>query len=101
MNSINPRIFKTLLKGSLGISSIVFILITLFPILTSNFELRVTDIKFNIRKSLGYEPSMNSSIALVIQQDSKIWPYSKYSEVLKNISDDSPTVIGIDYHDWH
>ena len=103
MNPINPRIFKTLLKGSLGISLFVFILIVLFPVLTSNFEFKVTDIKFNIRKSLGYEPSMNSSIALVTLDDLKSdsnmgsWPYSDYSKALRNIADGNPTIIGMDF----
>ena len=103
MNPINPRIFKILLKGSLGISLFVFILIVLFPVLTSNFELKVTDTKFNIRKSMGHEPKMNPSIVLVTLDDLKSdssmgsWPYNDYYKVLRNMTDGNPTIIGMDF----
>ena len=34
-----------------------------------SFELKITDLKFNLRSQFNYEPSMNSSIAIVELDD--------------------------------
>ena len=95
--------FKDLLKGGLYTLFITILFIYLFPILTQSFELKITDLKFNLRNQFNYEPSMNSSIAVVeIDDNSKkesgldLWPYSYYADVLNNIAAGNPNSIGAD-----
>ena len=64
--------FKDLLKGGLYTLFITILIVYLFPILIQSFELKITDLKFNLRSNLNYEPSMNSSFAIVeIDDNSK------------------------------
>ena len=95
--------FKDLLKGGLYTLFITILIVYLFPILIQSFELKITDLKFNLRSNLNYEPSMNSSFAIVeIDDNSKkesgldLWPYSYYADVLNNIAAGNPNSIGAD-----
>ena len=50
-----------------GLSAIVvFILLSIFPILTQYFEYKITDLKYSFRSMLDKEPGINSSIVMVI-----------------------------------
>ena len=95
--------WSRLLKGCLYTLFITTLFIYLFPIFTQSFELKITDLKFNLRSKLNYEPSMNSDIAVVeIDDNSKkesgldLWPYSYYADVLNNIAAGNPNSIGSD-----
>lgn len=68
------------------------IVIKIFPGITQNFEYKITDLKFKVRKLFNYEPSLNSSVAVVqIDDESKkesgldIWPYGHYATILEKI----------------
>ena len=102
MNVSSNRL-KHLLKGALYTLFITILIVYLFPILTQSFELKVTDLKFNLRNQFNYGPSMNSSIAIVELDDNSkkdsgldLWPYSYYADVLNNIAAGNPNSIGSD-----
>ena len=77
------------------------IVVKIFPGLTQNFEYKITDLKFKVRKVFNYEPSLNPSVAVVqIDDESKkesgldIWPYGHYATILEKIP--SSNTIGSD-----
>ena len=88
-----------------GIVSVLAISLILwsFPVLTHHFELKITDLKFNLRNHLGNNPDMSSDIVMVnIDDYSKkqsgfdLWPYSYYAETIEKINAGDPTSLGID-----
>ena len=103
MKNASTNNWNPLLKGSLYTLFITILIVYLFPILTQSFELKVTDLKFNLRNQFNYGPSMNSSIAIVELDDNSkkdsgldLWPYSYYADVLNNIAAGNPNSIGSD-----
>ena len=86
--------WNRLLKGCLYTLFITTLFIYLFPIFTQSFELKITDLKFNLRSKLNYEPSMNSDIAVVeIDDNSKkesgldLWLFSTNQCHYQNVPD--------------
>ena len=82
---------------------IVYVVLSIFPILTQYFEYKITDIKYSFRSTLNEEPEMNPSIVMVNldnyskkQSGMALWPYPYYAAVIEKISAGDPTSIGID-----
>ncbi len=104
MSGKSKSIAKPIIMGSLITLISTSLILFLFPFLTSHFELKINDLKFNLRKVFNQEPSINSSIVLVkLDDESKkesklgLWPYSHYTKVLKKIVNGNPTSVGMDF----
>ena len=95
--------YHLILSGIL-IAIITYTILWKFPIITHNFELSISDLKFKFRSNLDYEPELNSDIVLIGLDDvSKInsgyqylWPYKYYAETVKKITQAEPTSFGMD-----
>ena len=89
--------------GGILSAVIVYVFLSIFPILTRYFEYKLTDIKYSFRSMLHEEPEMSSSVVMVnldnyskIQSGMPLWPYSYYASVIEKISAGDPNSIGID-----
>ena len=103
MNKVQSQSNRLLYIGGVLSAVIIYVFLSIFPILTQYFEYKITDIKYSFRSMLNEEPEMNPSIVMVnldnyskIQSGKPLWPYSYYAAVIEKISAGEPTSIGVD-----
>jgi len=103
MNDMQSQSNRALYTGGALSALVVFVLLSIFPILTQYFEYKITDIKYSLRSMLNKEPAMNPSVVMVnldnyskIQSGKPLWPYRYYAAVIEKISLGEPTSIGVD-----
>ena len=104
MNDKKSQSNRLLSAGGALTAITTLIILWIFPILTHHFELKITDLKFNLRSYMEREPDMNSDIVLIALDDQSklasgfeyLWPYYLYAETVKKITDGDPTSFGMD-----
>ncbi|MDP7028127.1 MAG: adenylate/guanylate cyclase domain-containing protein [Candidatus Marinimicrobia bacterium] len=75
----------------------------LFPVFSNHFELKITDLKFNLRSYFDMDPDLDTNIVMVNlddyakkQSQYDLWPYDYYAQTIELINAGEPTSLGID-----
>ena len=92
-----------LFSGGILTAASIIIVLWIFPVLIHHFELKITDLKFNLRSYLANEPDLDPNIIMVNlddyakkQSEYDLWPYPYYAETIEKINAGGPTSLGID-----